>query len=98
MMRNVLSRRAVLRGAGVALALPLLEAMQPARADAPAGKPPRRLVFIYASTGVAVPLQPRPEKTPAPIANGWASPGAWPGNPIWWHARKRARCCPIPTS
>ena len=54
---QTLSRRAMLRGAGVTLALPLLEAMQPARVlgAGPAAKPPRRLVFIYASTGVAVP-------------------------------------------
>ncbi|MGV3659310.1 MAG: DUF1552 domain-containing protein [Prosthecobacter sp.] len=50
-----LSRREMLRGAGATLALPLLEAMLPARALAAAAKPPCRMVFIYASTGVAVP-------------------------------------------
>jgi hypothetical protein len=57
MTRKVLSRRAMLRGAGVALGLPLLEAMQPpvVLGAAPPAKAPRRLVFIYASTGVAVP-------------------------------------------
>jgi hypothetical protein len=52
-----ISRRALLRGAGVTLALPLLEAMRPLRSLAgdAASAPPRRLVFIYASTGVAVP-------------------------------------------
>jgi hypothetical protein len=51
-----LSRRAMLRGAGVTLALPLLDAMQPRAARGAAVEaPPKRLVFIYASTGVAVP-------------------------------------------
>ena len=58
MTTKPLSRRTLLRGAGVTLALPLLEAMQPRRFlgdAAPIATPPRRLVFIYASTGVAVP-------------------------------------------
>ena len=53
-----LSRRTMLRASGVTLALPWLEAMQPRRAAfgaAAEAAPPRRLVFIYASTGVAVP-------------------------------------------
>ena len=45
----------MLRGSGAALALPLLEAMHAPRALAAAVKPPCRMVFIYASTGVAVP-------------------------------------------
>lgn len=49
-----LPRRAVLRGAGVALALPWLEAMA---AGAPAGSEvvaaPRRLVYVYVPNGVA---------------------------------------------
>lgn len=45
----------MLRGTGAALALPLLEAMQAPRAFAAAAKPPCRMVFVYASTGVAVP-------------------------------------------
>lgn len=42
-------RRAVLKGAGAAIALPLLDAMLPvntAWADTPAGKPPKRFAFI----------------------------------------------------
>ncbi|MDZ4401405.1 DUF1552 domain-containing protein [Prosthecobacter sp.] len=50
-----ISRREMLRGTGAALALPLLEAMQAPRAFAAAAKPPCRMVFVYASTGVAVP-------------------------------------------
>ncbi|MFO0926195.1 MAG: DUF1552 domain-containing protein [Gemmataceae bacterium] len=52
---NLLSRRTVLRGAGVTLALPLLEAMLPSVVlGAPAGapKPPRRLAFLYVPNGV----------------------------------------------
>jgi hypothetical protein len=47
----------MLRAAGVTLGLPLLEAMQPRRllGAAKAVTPPKRLVFVYASTGVAVP-------------------------------------------
>lgn len=48
-----LSRRTVLRGAGVALALPLLEAMLPARANTLAA--PRRAIWIYAPNGVHMP-------------------------------------------
>src|SRR5206468_10052956 len=46
-----LSRRTFLRGAGISLALPLLEAMRPAFA---AGKPdvPRRLVAIETNMGI----------------------------------------------
>ncbi len=47
MKRPLLSRRAVLRGAGgVALGLPLLEAMMPARAQA-AGAPPRFVAMYF---------------------------------------------------
>lgn len=51
-MMKPISRREMLRGAaGAALGLPFLDAMQ---AATPA-KPPCRMVFVYASTGVAVP-------------------------------------------
>jgi hypothetical protein len=56
MTRKTLSRREVLRGAGVALALPLLDAMQSPGARGNAAAPPCRLLFLYASTGVAVPF------------------------------------------
>ena len=48
-----LSRRGFLRGAGVTLALPLLDAMRPAFSRA-AGKPksPRRMVAIQTNTGI----------------------------------------------
>src|SRR5262249_16498112 len=46
----ILSRRAALRGLGVSVALPLLEAMLPARASK-AGSPPLRLAFVYAPNG-----------------------------------------------
>ena len=48
-----LSRRALLRGAGVALALPLLESMIPAgvRSAAAAGAPRSRLACIYIPHG-----------------------------------------------
>src|SRR4051794_787671 len=54
MIRNrALSRRAFLRGAGVALSLPLLDAMTPAVSRA-AGKarPLRRLVAVQTNTGI----------------------------------------------
>ncbi|HWL62421.1 MAG TPA: DUF1552 domain-containing protein [Steroidobacteraceae bacterium] len=47
-----LSRRTVLRGAGVALALPLLESMLPAMAAVPA--PPRRFGAIYFPHGATM--------------------------------------------
>ena len=47
-----LSRRALLRGVGVALALPCLEAMQPARAAEAAAAIPRRLVAIETNMGI----------------------------------------------
>lgn len=45
-----LSRRALLRGAGAALALPFLDAMQPALAAT--AKPPARLAFLYVPNGI----------------------------------------------
>jgi hypothetical protein len=47
-----MSRRAFLRGAGVAVALPWLDAMRPAFAKAPAGSPPRRMVAIETNMGI----------------------------------------------
>lgn len=51
---RLMSRRTVLHGAGVSLALPLLEAMLPSVVlGAPgAPKPPRRLAFLYVPNGV----------------------------------------------
>ncbi len=48
-----LSRRTVLRGAGAAVALPLLEIMQSeGRSDEPTSRPPTRLGFFYIPNGV----------------------------------------------
>ena len=48
--RRALSRRTFVRGAGAALALPLLDAMVPALAQTP--PPRRRLGFVYVPNGV----------------------------------------------
>jgi hypothetical protein len=50
--RKALSRRTMLRGAGTAIALPLLDAMTPALAAAP--KPVRRLGFVYIPMGSTI--------------------------------------------
>jgi hypothetical protein len=53
--RGPIPRRTILRGLGAAVALPLLEQMQPraAAADSPAASgPPRRMAFIYVPNGV----------------------------------------------
>lgn len=51
--RSQLSRRALLRGAGVTLSLPWLESVGLA-ATAPAGKPPVRMAFLYLPNGVNI--------------------------------------------
>ncbi|MBL9005610.1 MAG: DUF1552 domain-containing protein [Myxococcales bacterium] len=55
--RAELSRRAVLRGAGVALALPFLESLGFRRFVAPAqaASPPQRLLFYYVPNGMHMP-------------------------------------------
>ena len=50
--RWLLNRRRFLRGAGAAVALPLLDAMIPLRASAAAAEKPRRSVFVYIPNGV----------------------------------------------
>jgi hypothetical protein len=50
-----LSRRKFLAGAGVMLALPMLEAMRPARAAASDSAPPRRMICINTSLGLHTP-------------------------------------------
>ncbi|MHC5018557.1 MAG: DUF1552 domain-containing protein [Planctomycetota bacterium] len=50
-MHRPISRRTFLRGAGVALALPWLEAMRPAAAAAAAGGAPKRLCFLFVPNG-----------------------------------------------
>ncbi|MGE3803175.1 MAG: DUF1552 domain-containing protein [Gemmataceae bacterium] len=51
MLANAMNRRAFLRGVGVSLGLPLLDAMRPARAAA-AEAPPRRFVAIQTTQGI----------------------------------------------
>src|SRR4051812_8799815 len=57
-MIRTLSRRTFLRGAGVSMALPLLDAMVPARAaDGVAlARPPRRFVAICSNLGFHTPF------------------------------------------
>lgn len=59
-----LSRRTVLRGAGVAVALPFLEAMAPRRAHAQAAVPTKFFTF-FIPNGFHAPLWTPPEATPA---------------------------------
>jgi hypothetical protein len=55
MTTRLLSRRAVLRGAGTAVALPLLDAMLPRGIGAEKVTAPRRLAFIYSPNGAVMP-------------------------------------------
>jgi hypothetical protein len=53
-----IDRRTLLRGTGVALGLPLLEAMLPTRSAAAAardGKPPLRMVYLFVPNGMHMP-------------------------------------------
>jgi hypothetical protein len=54
MSRSPITRRAVLRGAGAAIALPFLESWLPAR-GLPRPAPPLRVVFVYAPNGKHMP-------------------------------------------
>ena len=56
--RSTLSRRTLLRGLGVSLGLPMLEAMTPRRllGKAPTVAPPLRLAYIFVPGGVNVDL------------------------------------------
>ena len=47
-----LNRRMLLRGLGVSMGLPLLDAMTPAASKAPASKSPTRLAFVYVPNGI----------------------------------------------
>src|SRR5688572_7570058 len=54
--RHRISRRFLLRGAGVALTLPLLDAMAPRHARAAAkSEPPRRMICINTTLGLHTP-------------------------------------------
>jgi hypothetical protein len=50
--RRHLARRTVLRGAGISIALPLLDAMRPACAAPATGKAPVRMIFGYVPNGI----------------------------------------------
>jgi hypothetical protein len=67
--RKHLTRRAVLRGAGTALALPLLESMWPAAARAATPPPRSRLACIYIAHGAVM-----DRWTPAVDGTGFAFP------------------------
>ena len=57
-MPNTLSRRTILRGMGTAIALPMLDAMQPNRLLAASGTPdasPLRMGFFYVPNGMHMP-------------------------------------------
>lgn len=47
-----MSRRTLLRGAGVALALPYLDAMLPAVGGQTSSRPPRRMIAVQTNTGI----------------------------------------------
>jgi len=51
---KAISRRAVLRGAGAALSLPLLDAMTPAFAQSSSYKPVHRFQTVYVPNGMAM--------------------------------------------
>ncbi|MBM3525192.1 MAG: DUF1552 domain-containing protein, partial [Alphaproteobacteria bacterium] len=58
--KTALPRRTVLRGAGAALSLPLLDAMAPALSGAP--KPIPRMAFFYTANGLHMPsFRPKAE-------------------------------------
>ena len=53
-MKKVLSRRTVLRGAGLALSLPAMESLKPRAARAQGATPPRRFVPMYFPNGAGL--------------------------------------------
>ncbi len=70
-----LSRRALLRGFGTALALPYLEAMLPRGPRPPADDAPRRLIYLYVPNGVHMPDW-------TPVAEGRAFELPWILEPL----------------
>ncbi|QDU41074.1 hypothetical protein Mal4_54390 [Maioricimonas rarisocia] len=50
-----LARRTFLQGVGATLALPMLDAMRPARAAAAAGSAPRRMAYVFFPNGAIMP-------------------------------------------
>ena len=87
-----MDRRTLLRGAGAALALPLLEAMLPrsvraavARSGGTAvGGAPRRLAFLFVPNGIHMPAW-----TPATEGAGFALRRSWSRSP---HSRIPCSC------
>lgn len=79
MTKSLLSRRAVLRGAGAMMALPFLEAMVSSRARAAgAPPPPRRLAVFYTPCGINM-----SQWTPANTGPNWTlSPTLEPLAPV----------------
>ena len=71
---NRISRRALLRGSGAALALPLLEAMLPPRLRAAAAHP-TRMAFLYVPNGIVM-NEWTPRSGPGP--GEWALPAELP--------------------
>ncbi|MFN3652370.1 MAG: DUF1552 domain-containing protein [Armatimonadota bacterium] len=67
--RKRLSRRTVLRGMGAAVALPMLDAMAPALAAAPARQAPVRLAFVYVPNGIIM-----EDWTPEKVGKGYDLP------------------------
>src|SRR6476469_1536757 len=75
-----LSRRTLLRGAGVALALPLLESMFPAamRRAVAAAEPPKRVAFMYIAHGAVMDRWlPAGASTDLTLGPTMQSLGAW---------------------
>jgi hypothetical protein len=67
--RRHIPRRSFLKGAGTAIALPLLDAMVPAFARAAATKPPVRMAFLYVPNGIVM-----KDWTPATEGNAFEFP------------------------
>ena len=53
-MRTYISRRSILRGAGIAVGLPLLDAMLPRSSAAELDLRPARMLFVYTPNGVNI--------------------------------------------
>lgn len=68
--RRTLARRTLLKAAGVSLALPMLDAMQPALAQSALPEPPKRFVGIMTNMGILpqyfFPEEEGPNYTPSP--------------------------------
>ena len=62
-----ISRRAVLRGIGTAIALPWLESIMPRLAEAAEGGPPRRMAFFSVPDGMHMPDWTPPQEGPLAV-------------------------------